>query len=451
MPGGVFFGKGERHTVQRRILLPIAAAVAEPTSWDALLSSLASTPRENGSAELLATAHWLTEYLRQEGWEAAQHWYTAYPLEQRMLGIALLCGGLGYAMCMWRHRFGWAALLALLLPLAAVAQIDLRLPLSWFAPFSQPNVVARLPNREAVETLVFSAHLDTKTDLFDHVTRAPILVFAAPAALLMCAVALGSFVAHQAGNLSAGRQALARILGWIGAIYALALAAVFSGGALLSERSPGALDDGAACAVLARLAHELRATPPQAVEVHLVFFSGEELAAQGAHALLRSWQPGNGQRPVRVVNLDPLGASSEVRVLGSERGFLSGSSPSPEVVAIVDAAHRKLRSSPIETVELIGLTDGWAWRRYGYPAATLFSFVPPFALPRGLHSKEDHRTRIESSALDFSLALMETIVRELDRKLLATGMRGPVRSRNIPTSQQGGERDARHQGSAHAL
>ncbi|GIW44589.1 MAG: hypothetical protein KatS3mg077_1871 [Candidatus Binatia bacterium] len=407
-------------------VLPSAASGVEPVpSWEALLGALAQAPRENGSPELLAAAAWLADTLRSAGWEVSQHWYTAYPFEQRLLGVLLLFGGCTYAVCMWRRHFGWALATAFFLPWVAIAQIDFRVPFSWVAAVEQPNVVARLPNPPARLNLIFSAHLDTKTDLLDHIARAPILVFAAPAALLMCVVAAGSLVAFRAGNFATGRQALARVLGWVGALYGLALGAVFSGGIFVRHRSPGALDDGAACAVLVRLAYELRAQPPRGSEVYLVFFSGEELAAQGADALLRSWRPAGESRTTRVINLDPLGASSEFRVLSGERGILRSVVPSPEVIALIGAAHQELRGHPVEVQELIGLTDTWMWRQHGFAAATLFSSVPPFALPRGLHSYRDNVSRVDIPALDFSLALLHNVVRVADRQVAGTDAPSP--------------------------
>lgn len=417
--------EGLRARSSSTVTWALAAAPAAGWDWEALLAPLTTGPRENGSEELLHTARWLAEHLESAGWEVTQHWYTAYPYEQRALGLLLLVGGLSYAACMFRQRYGWAALIAIVLPLIVVAQIDLRVPLTWFAPFSQPNVVARWPRPDARETLVFSAHFDTKTDLFDHVTRAPILVFSLPAALLMCVVAAGSFVAHQAGSLSVGRRALARILGWGGAVYSLLLAATFSGGMFLGRRSPGALDDGAACAVLLRLAHVLAQAPPNSVEVNLVFFSGEEVAAQGADALLRAWKPSQGQgRPVKVINLDPWGASKDFRVLAAERGVLRGGSPSADVVALLDAAHREVGAGPIEIAQLMGLTDAWMWLRHGYPAATVFTSAPPFTLPRGLHSHEDNAARIDRRALDFSAEFLEAVVRAADRHNNPSGSEG---------------------------
>ncbi len=432
MGSHVFVGKERLQSRAARGFMWTMGGTAEAAgNWDALLAPLATVPRENGSQALLQTARWLTEHLEAAGWEVTQHWYTAYPYEQRALGLVLLVGGLTYAVCMWRRRFGWAALLAISLPLLVVAQIDFRLPLTWFAPFPQPNVVARWPNPNAREILVFSAHFDTKTDVFDHVTRAPILLFSVPATLLMSAVAAGSFVAQQAGSLTVGRLALARILGWMGAAYSALVAAAFSGGMLLDRRSAGALDNGAACAVLLRFAEELRKDPPHGVEVYLVLFSGEELAAQGSAALLQGWKPSPAGRSVKVINLDPWGASTEIRVLGAERGFLRGSAPSPEVIALLDEAHRKVKAVSVPTLPLMGLTDAWMWLQHGYLAATIFTAVPPFELPRALHSADDNIARVDPHSLDFSVEFLGTIVR-----ILESNANAPSPEIHLPTAVQ---------------
>lgn len=389
------------------------------TSWQIWLELFAAQPRENGSVALASTAQVLAERLTEAGWQVHTHSYTAYPYEQRVLGVLLLLLALGYTVSMRLRRFGWAMLTPVASLVVAAAQIEGGIPLSWFMPAQQSNVVATLVPGSVTQWLVLAAHFDTKTDLLDHVTRAPIFLLGVPLGVLMLAIATVSYVSLHAGNFTPGRQTLARVLSWAALFYGIGSFCALSAGMFLSGRSHGAIDNGAACAVLMRLAEKLRHHPPERTAIQLVFFSGEEIMAQGSRTWLARGFGHAGQLPVRIVNFDPLGASTELAVLGYERGLIRSYPAHPEVVTLLDRAHRRLRRRPIEVIELSGLTDAWPFLRAGFPAATVFNPVPPFAIPRGLHSVEDRADRIAPGALDEALRFAEFVVREYD--LSATG------------------------------
>ncbi len=391
------------------------------TSWQALLDWLGSAPRENGSDALAATARLLHTQLANLGWQPSTHVYTAYPYEARILGALLLLLSLAYTLSMWTRRFGWAALLPLFGLAVAFLQLEWHWPLGWFAAVEQQNIIATLSPAEPKQRLILSAHFDTKTDFLDHVARAPVFVLGIPLTVLMVAIALASYVGFHAGNFTPARRALARLLGWASLLYGTAAFLALSAGGLMRERSPGVLDDGAACAVLLRLAETLAARPPAHTEVRFVFFSGEEIGAQGSRALVA--EEGAGGKPAlpeRVVNLDPIGASTDFAVLARERALFWSYRADPEVVGLLDRAHQRLRKKPIPVLDLSGLTDAWSFLRAGRPAATVLNPVPRFGIPRGLHSAQDRAERIPLGALEETLRFFEVAVREYDRVSAST-------------------------------
>ena len=99
---------------------------------------------------------------------------------------------------------------------------------------------------------MFAAHYDTKTDLLDHLERAPAELLAVLVVPLMLAGALAGLWSGR----SSWRQALLRritsVAAWAGLGYGAVLFTTLSAGAFVPARSPGALDDGASCAVLVR-------------------------------------------------------------------------------------------------------------------------------------------------------------------------------------------------------
>lgn len=385
------------------------------TDWNTLLQHLGSAPRENGSAALDATAGYLAETLKGLGWQVDLSPFTAYPYEHRALGLLLLVLATTYWWAMRSKRFGAAALVALALPLLVWVHFDHEVRVSLgIGAVTEQNVVARLAVPNPEHRLLFSAHYDTKTDLADHVVRSPVQLLALPAIALMLVIALNSFIKFQVDRFTGKSQRAANAIGWVALVYGIASAGVFSGGALLPWRSPGAIDDGAACAVLVRLAEELAKQPPAHTEVELVFFAGEELTAQGssAFAAQRYGNP-NSVKPL-VINLDPIGASTDLAVVGRESLFLKTYEPSPEVVAVLDAVHKKIKDQPMPITPLGGLTDGFSFLDNGVPAATLLTAVPPFILPRKLHSSADTADRIVPGALDHTLKFLTEVVRSVD-------------------------------------
>jgi hypothetical protein len=385
------------------------------TDWDSLLQHLAAAPRENGSPAIETTAHYLSETLRGLGWQVELAPFTAYPYEQRALGILLLLGSALYWWSMRSRRFGLAALLALALPILTWGHFDHHLPVSFgIGAMTQNNVVARLPVPEPAQRLLFSAHYDTKTDLGDHIVRSPVQILAMPMILVMVVLSIGSFVRFQAGNFSDRRRRAVTVVAWLALLYGTASFGVFTGGMFVRARSPGAIDDGAACAVLVRLAEALAQAPPARTEVELVFFSAEELSAQGSsHFVTQRYGDGQAPHPM-VINLDPFGASTELAVVGRENTFLKNYEPSAQVVSLLDRVHRHLKQLPLPITPMGGLTDGFSFLDHGIPAATLLNAVPPFILPRKLHSHADTLDRIAPGALDSNLRFLVEVVRAVD-------------------------------------
>ncbi len=385
------------------------------TDWTSLLQQLASAPRENGSAALDATARYLTDSLRALGWQVENLPFTAHPYEQRIMGVVLLASALLYWWSMRARRFGIASIVALSLPVFVWLHFDHGLPLSFgIGSVTEQNVVARLEVPNPQHHLIFSAHYDTKTDLLDHIMRSPVQVFGLPTSLLMIVIAFGSYVAIRVDRFSVRRRQAATLMAWVALAYGIVSFAVFTGGAFVSKRSPGALDNGAACAVLVRLADELGQTRPEHTEVELVFFAGEELALQGSEAFVARRATDLAAKKTMVVNLEVLGASKELAVVGQENKFLKRYEPSADVVNILDRVHQDMTQKAIAVTPMGGVTDGFSFMDRKIPAATVIHTVQPFILPRHMHSAADSIDRIEPGSLDQALDFLKRVVQAVD-------------------------------------
>jgi len=386
--------------------------------WNELLDHLAEVPRENGTPALHQSASYLVEAFRAAGIAAQRLPYTAHPYETRFLGLFVLVVCVLYFFSARRKRLLAAGLLSLLIPVAVVLDVEFGLPLfGGLRAERQENIVARIPARSAKQRLIFTAHYDTKTDLFDHVVRTPIQVLGFPLCSLMIVTAFTGLTAQEASSIGKLGERLTRLVGKAALLYGLAFFAALSAGAVLPTRSPGALDDGAACAVLVRTAIELAQAPPlEQTDVEVILFSGEELGAEGSAQYVKVTFPKHGMFPSYVINLDPIGASSRLAVTGDDRRLFRSYRPDPQIVAGLNSVFRQITNSPLNLTSRGGTTDAVSFEAHGIPAATLISEVPPFIIPRGMHTANDKRSRIDVSSLDLTKELIVRFAQEADAK-----------------------------------
>ncbi len=384
--------------------------------WDPLLRRLAETPRENGSAALHETATWLETTLRDAGLEVVRVPYEAHPYGLRLAGVVVLVGAVLYARLAFAGRWRAALATALVVPALVLAQLDFQVPLfAWIGAETQHHVLARVAPERPEQRLILAAHYDTKTDLLDHVERAPVDLLALPA---VAAMLLGA----GAGAWSVRRPRRRRLLVGCGRaaallalVYGAGAFAALSAGAFVPARSPGALDDGASCAVLVRLASELAANPLRRTEVELLWLSAEEVGVQGSWAYAGERFGAAPELPTFVVNLEGLGEATRHQVIRSERFTLRSFPPDPRLVERLDAVHRRQLGEPLALTVYGGATDARAFLAHGIPAATLVSQRPGSSVTRDLHSAADSRARLDEAALDASLALLLAFVGDVDR------------------------------------
>lgn len=374
--------------------------------WDELLGPLTETPRENGTAALARTATFLADALARAGLTVERVAYTAQPYRLRVAGVVILAGSLVYAWLLRAGRGRAALVLAVLLPVLLLAELDFFVPVfGWIGATPQEHVVGRLaPAETAARRLVFAAHYDTKTDVLDHVERAPVEILALPVAVLM----IGAALVPSARRVR-GVAVVASVAYGLGAFVA------FTGGAFVGARSPGALDDGAACAVLVRLADTLaHGSRPAHTEVEVVLLSAEEVGVQGSWAYARARFATPPDVPTYVVNLDPVGASRDLAVVRREAFTTRAYDPDPRLVALLDAVYRAERGVPLPRTRFGGGTDGRSFLAHGVPAATLISEVPGHVFIRHLHSARDARSRVDGAALDATVAYLVGVVSAAD-------------------------------------
>ena len=384
-------------------------------AWPDLLPRLTEQPRENGTAAIHETAAWLAETLQGLGLDVTTVAYTAHPYRLRLAGLLALLGGALYAWCLRGRRPLAALAIAVVLPAVLLLELDRYVPIvSWLGATPQHHVVARLPAQQATQRLIFAAHYDTKTDLLDHVQRAPIELVGLPVTVLM----IGAAAWAARGRFRQGPlPRVARLASWVAPLYGIGLFASLSAGMFVPARSPGALDDGAACAVLVRLAERLHAAGPlPRTEVEIALLSGEEIGVHGSWEYARQRFAAPPDLPTSVVNLEFIGAVPDLAVFGAEKFSLRSFPPDPTLVGLLDAAHRAQRHAPLHVTWYGAATDARSFLAHGVPAATLVGDLPGHALARGMHGATDSPDRVDPAALDATLVYLDAVAHLADQR-----------------------------------
>jgi acetylornithine deacetylase/succinyl-diaminopimelate desuccinylase-like protein len=392
--------------------------------WDELLERLAETPRENGTAALHETAAWLEGILREGGLHVERVAFQAHPYGLRLAGVVVLLGVLLYARLAFVGRWRAALVTAVVASGAVLAQLDYQVPIfSWIGAETQHHVLARVGPEQPEQRLIVAAHYDTKTDVLDHVQRAPVDLLAVPVVPLMILGALGGALAGRFARAGRWLTRFGRFAAVAGVIYGLATFVVLSAGAFVPARSPGALDDGASCAVMVRMAEALAKDPPEHVQVELLWLSAEEVGVQGSWAYAAQRFAEAPDVPTWVVNLEGLGAGAEHQVIRRETFTLRSYPPAPELVSRLEEVHQEELGIPLEPTWYGGATDARAFLAHGVPAATVVSHAPGTEVTRHLHSAADSRDRLDMDALEASVTFLTAFVRDVDRTPLPQGLR----------------------------
>jgi Zn-dependent M28 family amino/carboxypeptidase len=198
-------------------------------------------------------------------------------------------------------------------------------------------------------------------------------------------------------------------------INGLALFASLSAGALVPERSHGALDDGGACAVLVRLAERMKAgAPPARTDITFLLLSGEEIGVHGSWKYAERFFAQPPKLPTAVVNLEFLGATENMGLFDIEAFSLRRYEPDAALVALLDEVHQRRSGAPLHRFGYPAGTDGRSFLAHGVRAATIYNDLPEHAFPRHLHSAADRRDSIDPKALDAALEYLHDVALTAD-------------------------------------
>ncbi len=380
------------------------------------LMSVFSRPRPPGSAGERATARAIRDWLEAHGIPYRVHTFSLYPYFFESIGVWIILS----RTLLWVaviERWGWLALgLAVLGLLGGTVDILTGWPLvTWPGRRTGENIVIEFGPPDAIREVVFSAHYDSKTELLDHRQRAIFVehprLWAALTLLVGAFALLDAFVslanAAFASFVHVGSVALASLL----LVGAWGLGLHLSAGRFVKQSS-GAVDDGAACAVVLmlaqRLAHE--GLPSPDTRVTIVLFTGEEANMQGSRAYVRAraWP-----LPTRVVNLELLGQDGPYLLWRQDGDAFHRVETPAEVRAwVTSAVSRVVGTAPREEGQIN--SDAFSFLREGVPAVTLGTADKRWGT-RGLHRPTDSPARVRVERLSEHVNILWALIEDVWR------------------------------------
>jgi hypothetical protein len=180
----------------------------------------------------------------------------------------------------------------------------------------------------------------------------------------------------------------------------------------LRTPSQGAVDNGAACAVLLGLAQRLKqgAVAIDRTKVTLVLFTGEEVNMQGSRAYVRSRE---WPHPTIAVNLEVIGQDGEYVIWEQDGSLFERIQVPPELNEQVSAAVLAVTGRPVQPSGPL-ISDGGSFLMAGLPATTLGSYDRIFK-DRGFHCAQDSLDRVVIERLPEVVDILSCLIQAYDR------------------------------------
>jgi hypothetical protein len=384
----------------------------------AKLMEMLSRPRPSGSRSERETLVSLGAWLERRGIGYEQHEFRLYPYFFEATGAWLIASRTLLAWAALRG-WGWRALpVALLGQLGGGADI-FGVPLvTWPGATRGVSLLIPFGPPDAARELLICAHYDSKTELLDHRRRAVLLRGLRPAIALTFAAALLAALEERLRVSGWPLAGVARLLALAAALPVLLLAWGLGLHLLLgrlARPSSGAVDNGAACAILLALAERLAAhSSLRRARVTLALFGGEEVNMQGSRAYVREYlrRPRTTPRTTLAVNLELMGQRGGYVLWQRDGNALRTLPTAPEANVLVRDALLAVTGRAPETEPLIN-SDAYSFLAAGIPAAVLGTRDPALGTA-GLHRPTDHPDRVDQARLEEGVALLEEIIRRYD-------------------------------------
>ena len=375
------------------------------------LMRILSRPRPSGSDAERETVRTLQNWLTSRGLPCRLQPFPLYPYFFICIGLWMIFAHTLLAVSVWL-QLGWVtSIIAILGIFGGLLDTAFDLPLvTWFGRTVGQNILIEFDIPHPARELVISAHYDSKTELFDHYVRTFFvrnLRFGIALAIL-----LGILSPLQKYSPTSWADPI-HIVGIVLTIPLLflvwGLGLNLSLGRLRRDLSQGAVDNGAACAILLGLAQQVvdGAVSLEDTKLTLALFGGEEVNMQGsrAYAFGREWS-----LPAAALNLEIMAQDGEY-VYWEQDGMSLKLFPTDAALnkAVVQAVE-KVTGKPAQPAGPIN-SDGYSFLRAKVPVTTLGTYDHTLE-SRGFHLPSDNLDRVKMERLVEGVEILAKFIRD---------------------------------------
>ncbi|MFZ5908964.1 MAG: M28 family metallopeptidase [Chloroflexota bacterium] len=369
------------------------------------LMGILSVPRPNGSAAERATARALKDWLDRYQIPYRVQGFRLYPYFFECIGLWLILSRSLLALAVWANWGWWTLPIALIGLLGGALDVALHLPLAtWPGARRGENILIEFEPPRVGWEIILSAHYDSKTELLDHRQRAFLFRYMNFGILLTLLLGLW-------GPLDA--WLVSEPVHWVGVILTLPMLLLAWGmGLHLSvgrflEPSQGAVDNGAACAILLGLAGKLSKgeTLPPDTKITLALFTGEEVNMQGSRAYVKSraWP-----LPASALNLEIMAQDGNY-IYWEKDGDAFRSLPTTNSLnETFSVAVEKVTGAPAQPASLVN-SDGASFLFAGIPAASVGTLDTRLG-ETGFHRPTDNLERVVMKRLPQGVEILQAFL-----------------------------------------
>ena len=333
-----------------------------------------------------------------------------------IVGITIALLGIILGTLIIRKKPIAAILTAILIPAVLILEFEYFVSVvSWLVTKPAENIIIRFPNSGAVRELIFAAHMDSKTALFDHIQRAHIYRLV-PVAVILGFITpliylLGKLFSFAKNRVASG---ISITIAVILAAYWVLFGTSFFGYVFVENPSLGAVDDAASIAILIDLAKDIRVGKVTTANnsVTILLTSGEEVNLLGALAYVDEFLPtGNTDRkiPAMLINLDLVGQSGNLAYAESNGVFLKHYPADIKLVNEVGKAWQAVSGKPLEKGEK-STDDAVCFMAKDIPSITIYNTGVPGLGLGGYHSAADNMQRVDLKNMKMVLSTLERII-----------------------------------------
>jgi len=375
-----------------------------------------AVPRPCHSSSLGKVIDYIKGVLTSNGIPFTTQEVTLMPYKQLFLGIFCLVLGIVFFIFILKNKPVFAMLCILVI--AAVLILETEFFINIVSPLNtkkSENIIMTFDVPEPQRELIFAAHMDSKTDFFDHVHRSNIMMFLLPVAVISLLLSMYLLLARKLKKLNHRIPILfIRVFAGLFIVFWFFFFLRMGGFVFLKKQSPGAVDDGAAVVSLIDLADELnKETINQGYSrITILLFTGEEVGLQGSGAYVKEFYKKadrKGALPSYLVNLELVAQNGNLLFWEKSGIFLRYYSSNRELINRIGKAWNIVSGKEISSMKGFG-DDSYMFRIRGIPSITIGHSGEPGLGLAGFHTPADNLERVNMENLEIMTPLFRNFI-----------------------------------------